>query len=76
MNIHHYKTPTHIQLKPCPFCGGTEAPEIVETQAGQFIIYCLPECPPVAGGNIIGCGGQVSAMPSMEEAAAAWNRRA
>ena len=52
-----------IQLKPCPFCGGTDAYAYC-IYAPDYWVYC-PDC-----------GADGPERSSTEQAIEAWNRRA
>lgn len=50
------------ELKPCPFCGGTDAEEVRDMETGLFAVQC-PDC----SANILGY--------TPDEAKDLWNTR-
>ena len=57
------------ELKPCPFCGGNAAPEVVITHSegcglARYKVFCFS------------CGASGTVTQNQEEAAYSWNRRA
>lgn len=56
-----------IELKPCPFCGGT--PDILIDEFGEDMRRYLLKCEE--------CDGMIEHwFPTVEDAINAWNRRA
>ena len=51
------------ELKPCPFCGGTD----LYIDGGEFLQDFEVRC--------VKCGGRVCYFATKAEALAAWNRR-
>jgi len=72
------------ELKPCPFCGSTLAPMVLDENQGLYIeckdcdygVSSNPYYQVVCRANTpFGCGASGGLRPNKEEAIEAWNER-
>lgn len=57
-----------IQLLPCPFCGSTIAPHVIQMDRDTFSVTCVFN-------HFKGCGSKSGTRLSQDAAALLWNSR-